>query len=188
MLWPFRKIPVGVVMRGSKVILRPPIMDDFKQWVDLRKLSRSFLEPWEPTWQLDEFNRSAFRRRIHIYNHWAMQDRSFAFFIFDLKQNLLGAVHLSHIRRGAEQAATLGYWIGKPYARQGYMADALNLLVHHAFRDLSLHRLEAACLPRNAASKALLEKVGFTQEGYAKSYINIAGLWEDHLLFAKLAP
>ena len=72
------------------------------------------------------------------------------------------------------------------YAMQGYMTEALDLMITHCFETLALHRVEAACLPRNAASKKLLESSGFNQEGYAPSYIKIAGRWEDHLLFARL--
>ena len=168
-------------------MLRPPIMDDFKQWVELRQESRSFLEPWEPTWNEDEFTRRSFRRRLRIYQDWAARDHSYAFFIFDITRNqLIGAISLSHVRRGAEQSANLGYWIGMKFAMQGYMTEALNLMITHSFETLALHRLEAACLPRNTASKKLLESSGFNQEGYAPSYIKIAGRWEDHLLFARL--
>ena len=108
-------------------------------------------------------------------------------FIFETTSDqLIGAISLSHVRRGAEQSATFGYWIGMKFAMQGYMTEALNLIANHAFETLGLHRLDAACLPRNTASKKLLENSGFKQEGYAPSYIKIAGRWEDHLLFARL--
>lgn len=162
-------------------------MDDFKQWAQLRQESRKFLEPWEPTWNEEEFTRRSFRRRLNIYHKWAALDHSYAFFIFETTKNqLVGAISLSHVRRGAEQSATLGYWVGMKYAMQGYMTEALNLMITHSFETLGLHRIEAACLPRNAASKRLLESSGFSQEGYAPGYIKIAGRWEDHLLFARL--
>lgn len=162
-------------------------MEDFKAWTELRQESRVFLEPWEPTWNDDEFTRSSFRRRIRIYQDWAVRDQGCALFIFDTQTNqLVGAISLSNMRRGAEQTASLGYWIGLKFAMQGYMTEALGILTNHAFEILGLHRLEAACLPRNAASKKLLESSGFRQEGYAPGYIKIAGRWEDHLLFARL--
>ena len=168
-------------------MVRPPVMDDFPQWAALRQESRKFLEPWEPTWNEDEFKRGAFRRRLSVYSDWAARDHGYAFFIFETSTNqLVGAISLSHVRRGAEQSATLGYWIGMKFAMQGYMTEALNLIVNHAFGTMGLHRVEAACLPRNAASKKLLESCEFKQEGYAPSYIKIAGRWEDHLLFARL--
>ena len=184
---PFRKLSAGPILRSDKILLRPPNIDDFKPWVDLRKASRSFLQPWEPEWLDDEFTRTSFRYRLHNYNKSALEERSFAFFIFDATgQRLLGAINLNNIRRGISQSATLGYWIGEAFARQGNMTAATQLLLHHAFRDMGLHRIEAACLPTNSASIALLTKFGFEQEGYAKSYLKIAGIWHDHLLFAHL--
>ena len=162
-------------------------MEDFKAWADLRRKSRNFLEPWEPSWNDDEFSRRSFARRLSIYRDWAGRDHGHALFIFETQTNqLVGAINLSNIRRGAEQSATLGYWVGARFARQGFMSESIQLVCHHAFEAMSLHRVEAACLPRNQASKGLLEKAGFIQEGYAKSYIKIAGIWEDHLLFARL--
>ena len=162
-------------------------MDDFQAWADLRLESRPFLEPWEPSWNHDELTRASFRRRIGIYRDWATRDHGHALFIFETKtKQLLGAISLSNIRRGAEQSATLGYWIGWRFARHGYMSEAINLICAHAFETMGLHRIEAACLPRNDASKGLLARCGFSQEGYAQSYIKIAGIWEDHLLFASI--
>jgi [ribosomal protein S5]-alanine N-acetyltransferase len=162
-------------------------MDDFKAWVDLRKGSRGFLEPWEPEWQDDEFTRTAFRYRLHVYNKLSEEDRGQSLFIFNTSdQSLVGAININNIRRGVAQAATLGYWIGESFALQGLMTDAIQLLLPYCFNDLSLHRLEAACLPHNEASIAVLKKTGFEQEGYAQKYLKIAGKWEDHLLFARL--
>jgi [ribosomal protein S5]-alanine N-acetyltransferase len=162
-------------------------MDDFKAWVALRKGSRNFLEQWEPEWNDDEFARSSFRYRLYIYNKLATEERSQSLFAFTSDGiNLMGAINVSNIRRGVSQSATLGYWIGEPYARKGYMSNALELVSQYSFNDLALHRLEAACLPHNQASISLLKKSKFEQEGIAKSYLKIAGNWEDHLLFARL--
>ncbi len=173
-------------MRSTKIMLRPPEMDDFTAWVALRKASREFLAPWEPEWQEDDFTRSAFRYRLHIYDKLSDDDRGQALFAFNAEQAFIGAITISNIRRGVAQMATLGYWIGAEFARQGLMTQALQLLIPYTQFDMKLHRLEAACLPHNAASISLLKRVGFEQEGYAKSYLKIAGQWEDHILFARL--
>ena len=102
-------------------------------------------------------------------------------------EQLLGGVTMSNVRRGVAQSATLGYWIAEPYARKGHMTEALECVAVFAFDRLGLHRLEAACLPSNEASRRVLQKVGFQQEGYARSYLRIGGLWHDHLLFGLLA-
>ena len=99
---------------------------------------------------------------------------------------LVGAVTLDNIRRGPAQAGTLGYWVGAPFARKGYMREALEAVVHYAFTDLDLSRLEAGCLPENAASRGVLEKVGFKYEGVAQSYLQINGRWRNHVLYANL--
>jgi [ribosomal protein S5]-alanine N-acetyltransferase len=169
---------------GKKVRLSAPVADDFEEWVQLRLASRNFLEPWEPSWDHQELSKEAFRGRVKRYQQLRRDDLAYAFFIFTEDQ-LAGAITLSNVRRGISQMGTLGYWIGADFARQGLMSDALGLMCAHAFSQLHLHRLEAACLPRNTASIRLLEKTNFEREGYAKSYLRIAGRWEDHLLFAR---
>jgi len=98
----------------------------------------------------------------------------------------VGALTLSNVRRGVAQTGTLGYWIGEPHARRGYMTSAVRLMCDFAFRHLGLHRVEAACLPQNTPSIGLLRKTGFA-EGLARGYLKIAGEWRDHLLFARLS-
>ena len=83
-------------------------------------------------------------------------------------------------------AGTLGYWSGQPFARQGYMREAIGSVVHYAYGKLDLSRIEAACLPENAASRGLLEKSGFKYEGVAQSYLQIDGRWRTHVLYAAL--
>ena len=99
---------------------------------------------------------------------------------------LVGGLTLANIRRGVAQAGSIGYWVGAPFARQGYMTAALRALIPFSFGTLRLHRLEAACIPSNAASIGLLEKTGFKREGYARQYLCINGVWQDHLLYARL--
>ena len=99
---------------------------------------------------------------------------------------LMGAITLDNIRRGPAQAGTLGYWTGAPFAREGYMREAIGAVVHHAFTRLDLSRIEAACLPENKASRGLLEASGFKYEGVAQSYLQIAGRWRTHVLYAAL--
>ena len=97
---------------------------------------------------------------------------------------LVGGLNLSHVHRGVTQSCSLGYWVGERFARNGLMSDAVQAVVGFVFDELGLHRLEAACVPTNEASRRLLMKVGFTQEGYARDYLRIDGKWRDHLLFS----
>jgi [ribosomal protein S5]-alanine N-acetyltransferase len=173
---------------GDGVSLRVPQSGDYAEWAALRETSRDFLVPWEPTWPDDDLSRGAFRRRLKRYADDQRSDLAYAFMIFRNDDNaLVGGLTLANIRRGVAQAGSLGYWVGAPFARKGYMTAAVRALVPFCFRTLRLHRLEAACIPANAASIALLEKTGFTREGYARRYLCINGVWQDHLLYARLA-
>jgi ribosomal-protein-alanine N-acetyltransferase len=114
-------------------------------------------------------------------------DRAYPFLIFQERDGtLLGGVTLANVRRGIVQAGTIGYWTGEPYAGQGTMTRALRVLLPMLFGELGLHRVEAACIPTNAASIRVLEKSGFTREGLARRYLCINGVWQDHLLFGLL--
>jgi len=176
------------VIRGEEVYLRYPRVADFLAWARLRSDSRGFLTPWEPAWSSDELSKGAFRRRLRRYQREARQDSAYAFFVFRQADNILvGGCTLSNVRRGVTQCCSLGYWVGEKFARQGLMFDAVRALVPFIFRTLGLHRIEAACLPDNEASKSLLGKAGFRQEGLARRYLQINGEWQDHALFALLA-
>ena len=175
-------------LRNASVLLRVPDMPDYEQWAGLRQMSRDFLAPWEPLWPANDLTRAAFRSRIRQYWRDIDDDVAYPYFIFDAAgQRLLGALTLSNVRRGVAQTATLGYWIGVPYVRKGYMSAAVRLSLAFAFGHLALHRVEAACLPHNQASIALLGSCGFEHEGQARGYLKIAGEWRDHLLFGHLS-
>jgi [ribosomal protein S5]-alanine N-acetyltransferase len=172
---------------GDGIVLRMPQMSDFAAWAELRETSRKFLTPWEPTWPADDLTRAAFRQRLRRYVEDVRMDQAYPFFLFRAQDNaLVGGLALANIRRGVAQAGSLGYWIGTPYIRRGYMTAAVRALIPVAFDALRLHRLEAACIPTNLASIRLLEKTGFRREGYARSYLCINGAWHDHLLYARL--
>jgi ribosomal-protein-alanine N-acetyltransferase len=172
---------------GEGVSLRLPQMSDFEEWAALREASRSFLVPWEPIWPADDLTRTAFRRRLRRYTEDQRNDLAYPYFIFrNEDQKLVGGLTLTNIRRGVAQAGSLGYWMGAAYARQGYMTAAVRTLVPFAFSTLKLHRIEAACIPENAASVRLLEKTGFVREGFARKYLCINGIWQDHLLYAQV--
>ena len=172
---------------GEGVVLRTPQMTDYNEWAVLREKSRAFLTPWEPTWPEDDLSRAAFRRRIRRYVEDLRADQGYAFLIIRSGDNaLVGGLTIANVRRGVAQAGSLGYWMGQPFARQGYMTAAVRSIVPFAFTTLRLHRLEAACIPTNTGSIRLLENTGFVREGYAREYLCIDGVWQDHLLYARL--
>ena len=175
-------------IQGDGVALRVPQSNDHAEWAVLRETSRNFLTPWEPVWPSDDLTRGAFRRRLKRYADDQRNDLAYAFLIFRSEDDaLVGGITLANVRRGVAQAGSIGYWIGEPYARKGYMTGAVRALIPFSFQTLRLHRLEAACIPGNAASVGLLESTGFTREGYARRYLCINGIWQDHLLYARIA-
>ena len=172
---------------GHGVALRLPSMGDYEQWSAVRSASRAFLAPWEPIWPEDDLTRLAFRRRLRRYTQEMREDSAYTFFIFRQSgQELVGGLTLSNVRRGVAMTCALGYWMGEAYAGQGLMSASLRVLMPHIFSKMGLRRVEAACMPNNAASIRLLEKVGFLREGYARKYLCIAGTWQDHVLYARL--
>lgn len=174
-------------IEGDGVVLRTPQMTDFEEWAALRETSRKFLVPWEPTWPVDDLTRAAFRRRIKRYAEDLRSDQGYAFLIARNSDGaLVGGLTLANIRRGVAQAGSLGYWTGLPFVRHGYMTAAVRAVIPFAFASLRLHRLEAACIPTNTGSVKLLEKTGFLREGYAREYLCINGIWQDHLLYARV--
>ena len=174
----------GPVVRGDGVLLRPPRAADHAAWSVLRDGSRDYLQPWEPAWPDDDLTKAAFRRRLSIYAREMELGNAWPFFVFiDEGRTLVGAVTLSNVRRGVAETGTLGYWIGRPFAGRGHTTAAVRGVVGFAFDRVKLHRLEAACLPTNLASRRVLEKSGFRNEGRARAYLKINGEWADHLLF-----
>ncbi|MDB5449977.1 MAG: ribosomal-protein-alanine acetyltransferase [Phenylobacterium sp.] len=179
----------GLRVEGQGVHLRPPRAADYAEWRELRAASRTFLQPWEPTWPADDLSRAAFRRRLLAYARDREAGAAFPFFVIRSSDDALtGGITLSNVRRGVAQMGSVGYWCGRPFTRQGHTLAAVRALTEFAFRTLALHRLEAACIPDNGPSRRLLVKAGFSEEGYARSYLKINGVWRDHVLFGLMTP
>jgi ribosomal-protein-alanine N-acetyltransferase len=176
-----------VRVETERMTLRLPEHGDWRQWSEVREASAEFLIKWEPVWSNDHLTRRAFTNRVYWAQRAEAQGTALPMLLIRREdQQLLGALTLDNIRRGPSQTGTFGYWIGQPFARQGYMREALLALTHHAFTRMDLSRLEAACLPENVASRGVLEKCGFKYEGVAQSYLQINGRWRNHVLYANL--
>lgn len=184
-LFPSTRIEPPLVL--ERLYLRPPARADWADWAELRNESRDFLTPWEPAWTPDALSRSAYRRRLARYADEWNRDLGYTFFLFRREDDaIIGGLSISNVRRGVAQSCSFGYWVGKRFARQGYMSEAVLGASGFAFDALDLHRVEAACLPANAASQGVLRKCGFRHEGLARQYLKINGRWQDHVLFALL--
>lgn len=176
-----------VRIETERLTLRPPVHSDYRDWAGLRHGSADFLMPWEPAWSEDHLTRKSFTNRVY----WAQRSISGGtavplFLVRREDSMLMGAITLDNIRRGPAQSGTLGYWIAEPFTRKGYMREAIEAVVHHAFTQMDLSRIEAACLPENTPSRGVLEKSGFKYEGVAQSYLQINGRWRTHVLYASL--
>lgn len=177
----------GPRLETERMTLRLPRQADWQGWARLREESAEFLAPWEPAWSANHLSRRSFAGRVYWARRSARQGTALAFLLIRREDAvLLGAITLDNIRRGPAQSGTLGYWVGQPHARQGYMREAIEAVVHHAFARLDLSRLEAACLPGNVASRGALERCGFKYEGVAQAYLQIDGRWRNHMLYSRL--
>ena len=175
------------LLQAEHVYLRPFQADDYLQWMTLRQQSRDFLVPWEGAWDDDALKQDTYNMMIDRYTHEAMMDKSYYFAVVKRSdETLLGGVQIADIKRGAFQNGSVGYWVGRPYARHGIMTTALPLLLGYSFLQLKLHRVEAVVHPDNGASLGLLEKLQFVCEGMARSCLCLDGLWQDHWLYSFL--
>ncbi len=172
---------------SARLELRLPRRSDYISWVTTRREGVDFLQRWEPIRGRDYEARVSFYSRAGWAQRAAKAKTAFPFMIIRQSDaRLIGALTLDNVRYGPARAGTVGYWIGPEFSRQGYMFEALDTVRQFAFDQLELSRIEAACLPENAASRGVLEKAGFKYEGVAQSYLQIAGRWRTHVLYALL--
>ncbi len=175
------------ILQTERVVLRLPEAHDFTEWATLRRGSADFLEPWEPVRDSAYLTRRAFQARLVWARRMAKDRRALNMLIFCRDDDrLVGGITLDNIQGGVSKSCTVGYWMGENFTRQGYMTESLNASVKYAFTVLDISRIQAGCLPENAPSRALLEKSGFKYEGVAQSYLQIAGRWRNHVLYANL--
>lgn len=174
----------GVQLLGERIMLRAPMLGDYAQWSKVRGENRDFLTPYEPTWPENCFDKVFFQKRLARQAKDWEHDRCYCFLILDrLTGALYGGLNVNNVVRGAAHFASLGYWLSEDAQGNGYMSEALGLIIDFARDELLLHRLNAACIPENERSAKLLTNAGFTEEGFAQNYLKINGQWTDHRLF-----
>ena len=184
-LHPFQFKKESLVLHGTKVFLRSPEFRDWREWSELRKFNMEYLKPWEPAWSPYELERGYFVKRVKFFDKLSNRDKAYSFLIFQNDKNkLIGEININNIQRGVVQSCSIGYWISENKMGLGYMRESINILKDFIFNDLKLHRVEAACLPRNMRSLRTLLKSEFEIEGHAKKYLKINGVWEDHILLS----
>lgn len=177
----------GLELVGRRVVLRPLVVSDFEAWREVRLRGRDWLLKWEPrplVGQPDAVDdRRIFAARCAARERERQLGSGYGFGIF-VNGRFAGEINLSSVQRGPFQNAYVGYWIDEAMAGHGYTPEALVVVARFAFEDLALHRLQVSIIPRNRASRRVAEKLGLRDEGTAQRYLEINGVWEDHVRYA----
>jgi len=172
---------------GRRIVLRALTIGDFDQWREVRRRNTDWLTKWEPQrvpGHPDAVeDRDAFAIRCSARQRERQLGTAYGFGMF-VEGELAGEINISSVQRGPFQSAYVGYWIDERQAGHGYTPEALVLICRYAFEELYLHRLQISIIPRNSASRRVVEKLELRDEGIAERYLEINGDWEDHVRYA----
>jgi ribosomal-protein-alanine N-acetyltransferase len=177
--------PVELV--GRRLVLRPLEASDFDQWTEVRQRAADWLRKWEPSIPSGHADPSTDRRAF--VSRCAARDRErqlgsgFGFGMF-FEGALVGEINVSSIQRGPFQSCYVGYWVDEKHAGKGFTPEAVVMIMRFAFEELGLHRVQVAIIPRNDPSRRVMAKLGVREEGVATRYLEINGVWEDHVRHA----
>ena len=179
----------GPKLVGPRVMLRPLRGTDFAAWREVRLANRDWLEPWEPRPEAGSADpvadADAFRSRCSAWDRQRQFDAAYGFGLFlRTDDRFIGEVSLGTVHRGPFQSASIGYWVDRRHAGNGYVPEGVALIIRYGFDDLHLHRLEAAIVPRNAPSRRVAAKLGLREEGTSERFLQINGVFEDHVRYA----
>ena len=190
MTWSSASRAPSLSLTGRRVLLRPLAVSDFEAWREVRTRSRDWLVKWEPrpfAGQPDATeDRRVFAARCGARERERQLGSGYGFGIFvgPGQTRFAGEINLSSVQRGPYQNAYVGYWIDEAVAGNSYVPEAFAVLCRFAFEELGLHRLQASIIPRNQPSHRVVEKLGLRAEGTAVRYLEINGVWEDHVRYA----
>lgn len=172
-------------------MLRPIRRRDQREWQEVSRRNRDWLQPWEATVPPGPAGqasapRPTYRQMVRFLRREAAHGRMLPFVVLH-KGRMVGQLTVGGITWGSMCAANIGYWIDEAVAGQGIMPTAVALSVDHCFRTLGLHRIEVCIRPENRPSRRVVEKLGFRSEGIRPRYLHIDGDWRDHLVYALTA-
>ena len=177
---------VGLRLYGKRVVLRPLVAQDFAAWSEVRQRNGEWLSQWEPLRPIHHpdpaTNRDVFAARCSARDRERTSGVSYSFGFF-VDGAFAGEINLNNVVRGALQMGTIGYWIDRARAGNAFVAEAVVVLMKYAFEDLHLHRVEICIIPRNNNSLRVMQKLGIREEGVAQRFLEINGVWEDHIRF-----
>ena len=178
---------VPIELTGRRLVLRPLEASDFDRWTEVRQRASGWLRKWEPSIPLGHadpsVDRRAFASRCAARDRERQLGTGFGFGMF-IGRDLVGEINVSSIQRGPFQSCYIGYWIDEKYAGQSLTPEACVIVMRFAFEELGLHRVQVAIIPRNAPSRRVMAKLGIREEGIATRYLEINGVWEDHMRHA----
>ena len=171
---------------GRRVLLRPLVNADFAAWAEVRRRNGDFLLRWEPRFPngfVDPArDRHAFEQRVQNRERERQLGAGYGFGLF-VDSAFAGEINLNNVVRGAFQSGYVGYWIDEARAGRSYMPEAVVTVARYAFDELKLHRIEIDIVPRNRSSRRVVEKLGLREEGIAERFLEINGVWEDHVRY-----
>jgi ribosomal-protein-alanine N-acetyltransferase len=176
-----------LVLRGRRVVLRPLVPDDFDGWREVRTRCADWLIKWEPA-RIDGYpdpveDRRAFAARCGARERERQLGSGYGFGVF-VNGAFAGEMNLSGLQRGPFQNGFIGYWIDEALAGQGYTPEAAAVLIRFALEEVGLHRIQVSIIPRNAPSRRVAAKLLLREEGIAERFLEIDGIWEDHVCYA----
>jgi len=172
---------------GQRVMLRPMVGPDFLAWSEVRLRNHDWLTIWEPRRSQylpdPSVDRDAFHSRCAQRERERQNGTAYSFGLF-VNNALVGEVNVKMVQRGALMTGTVGYWIDQAHAGHSYIAEGVVLVMRYAFDEMNLHRLEICIVPRNTNSRRVMEKLQIRDEGTALRFLEINGVWEDHVRYA----
>ena len=185
--------PAGIIsskgplrLFGRRIMLRPLVATDFEAWSEVRLRNGEWLTKWEPmpliTSPDPAKSRDAFTHRCAARDRERQSGNAYCLGLF-VNNVFAGEVNLNSVMRGAMQSGTIGYWIDEAKAGNSYVSEAVLVLMKFAFEELRLHRMEVCIVPRNANSRRVVEKLQLREEGVAERFLEINGVWEDHVRY-----
>lgn len=184
---PSQPVAASLRLYGRRIMLRPLVPPDFPAWSEVRRRNEGWLLKWEPQRPASmpdpSRDRDTFAARCSARDRERQHGQSYAFGVF-VDNTFAGEININNVQRGALQSATVGYWIDESRAGRGYTPEALVAIMRFAFEELRLHRLEICIIPRNTNSRRVVEKLDVRAEGVALRFLEIAGIWEDHVRYA----
>lgn len=182
--WP---VSVSTVLPdGRTLTLRPLRRSDRSDWEDLRARNLDWLSRWESTVPGEDRTVTPFGRLRRGFDRAARHGQVLPF-VIDVEGRIVGAMHLFDVIWGSRSTGSAGYWLDREATGHGWATWALALLIDHALLEVGLHRVEVAIRPDNAASLAVVQRLGLPEEGVRRGLMHVDGAWRDHRCFAVVA-